>query len=304
MVKGRVSVIVPSRSEQFLVPTVRDLLAKARGDIEVIVVLDGYWEHALAADPRMRILHRGEARGMRPGVNAALRMATGEYILKCDAHTMWAEGYDVDLRAAYHERNWVIVPRRYALDPEAWAIDESNRKYPIDYHYISEPFAAYGDSTPGLHGSAWTARRDARRAEVLDDELASQGSAYFVAREWFDRIGPLDSASYGAFWHEMQEVGLKTWLSGGALKVLKSTWYAHLYKGRRYGRGYSTRGMGHEDGTAFCTWFWMTDQPFQGRTRTLQSLIEQFAPVPTWPRDLDPVFDRARRELRSPYAIA
>jgi hypothetical protein len=99
-------------------------------------------------------------------------------------------------------------------------------------------------------------------------------------------------------------MGLKTWLSGGAVKVTKRTWYAHLYKGKRYGRGYQTRGMGHEAGTAFCSWFWMTDQPFKGRTRTLQSLIEQFAPVPTWPADLDECFARARREFRNPYQVA
>jgi hypothetical protein len=48
---GLVSVIVPSRSERFLVPTVTDLLAKAQGPIEILVVLDGYWEHALPAIP-------------------------------------------------------------------------------------------------------------------------------------------------------------------------------------------------------------------------------------------------------------
>jgi glycosyltransferase involved in cell wall biosynthesis len=301
---AKVSVLVPSRNERFLVPTVKDLLSKARGDVEVLVALDGYWELGLPADTRLKILHRGTALGMRPAINALAQMATGDYFLKCDAHTMWDEGWDLKLRQDYLEDNWILIPRRYALEPEQWAIDPTNRKYPIDYHRLSEPFHAYGDSTPGLHGTAWTERRDARKSIELDDEMTSQGSAWFCSRKHWERIGPQDASVYGSFWHEFQEMGLKAWLSGGAVKVTKRTWYAHLYKGKRYGRGYQTRGMGHEAGTAFCSWFWMTDQPFKGRTRTLQSLIEQFAPVPTWPEDLDACFAQARATFTNPYQVA
>lgn len=280
-------------------------MSKAIGDVQVIAVLDGYWpDPPLPDDPRVVVVHHGHALGMRPAINHAAQIATGEYLLKCDAHTMWDHGFDEKLKADYQSDDWILIPRRYALDPEKWAIDPSNRKYPIDYHSLAEPFAKYGDSTPGLHGTAWTARREARKDVMLDDELTSQGSAWFMSRAHWNHLAPLDNAAYGVFWHEFQELGLKTWLSSGAVKVTKNTWYAHLYKGKRYGRGYSTSGMGHEDGTAFCSWFWMTDQPFTGRTRTMRSLIEQFSPVPTWPEDLDAVFARAQRELRNPYAAA
>lgn len=300
---ARVSVLIPSRQERFLEPTWRDVLAKARGDIEVVVVLDGYWpEWALPNDTRVRVLHRGQAQGMRPALTAAAHLATGDYLLKIDAHVMLAEGFDVQLLADYHESNWVLVPRRYALDPVAWAIDESNPKYPVDAHYLSNPFATPANSTPGLHGSDWRARRDARADVLLDDELSSQGSCWFMSRAQWNRLGGLDAQRYGSFWHEFQEIGLKTWLSGGAVKVTKRTWYAHLFKGKTWGRGYSLTAAGHEQGSAFCAWFWMTDQPFVGRTRTLQSLIEQFAPVPTWPADLETVFALARARLTDPYA--
>src|SRR5690348_9367935 len=83
VIDGRVSIIVPARNERFLLPTVCDLLAKAQGDIEVLVVLDGYWpDPPLPADPRLKILHRGKAFGMRPAINAAVQMSTGEFLLK------------------------------------------------------------------------------------------------------------------------------------------------------------------------------------------------------------------------------
>lgn len=304
MTDDLVSVITPARNERFLVNTVKDLLAKARGPIEIIAVLDGYWpQERLPDDSRVRVLHFGTAQGMRPAINAAVQIARGQYLLKCDAHTMWAEGYDLQLKADYAEDNWILIPRRCALDPENWTIDQSNPKYPIDYHYLSEPFHKYGDSVPGLHGTAWTQRRKARQAITLDEEMASQGSGWFMARAHWDRLGALDSAAYGCFWFENQELSLKTWMMGGAQMVTKRTWYAHLYKGARYGRGYSTRDMGHEAANAYNSWFWLTDQPFKGRTRTMRWLIERFAPVPTW-TDLEGIFKRAHEELRNPYQVA
>ena len=298
--------LVPSRNERFLAPTVQDLLAKAAESVEVIVVLDGYWpDPPLPNDPRLKIIHRGTPLGMRAAINAAVQVSTGQYLLKADGHTMWDEGYDLKLKADYAENNWLLIPRRYPLDPEKWAFEErSDHKYPIDYHYLAEPFHCYGDSTAGLHGTEWRQRRVDRSHIEVDKELASQGSAYFLSRQCWDWLGGLNQALYGSFWLENLELSMKAWMRGGAQMVTKRTWYAHLYKGKRYGRGYNTRNMGHEDALTYSTWFWMTDQPLEGRTRTFRSLIEEFSPVPTWPADLDEIFDRAKRECRNPYQVA
>jgi hypothetical protein len=297
---------VPSRGEQFLQPTVRDLLANAAGDVEVIVILDGYWtDPPLCPDRRLRILHHGQALGMRAAINAAVAISKGEFILKSDGHCLWPAGYDVVLKEDYREHDWILVPRRYPLDPETWAFEErADRKYPIDYHYLCEPFEKHGDSVPGLHGTEWRARRDTRADILLDEEMASQGSAWFVSRKCWDWLGPQDESLYGKFWFENQEMSLKAWMRGGAQMVTKRTHYAHLYKGKRYGRGYSTRDMGHEAATAFTSWFWLTDQPLAGRARSFRWLLERFGPVPTWPADLDEVFRRARDTFRNPYQRA
>lgn len=280
---------MPSRNERFLVPTVRDLLAKARGDVELIVVLDGYWpDPPLPDDKRLKTLHRGTALGMRPALNAAVRLSTGEYLLKCDAHTMWADGYDLTLKEDYHESNWILVPRRFALDPEAWSIDSSNPKYPVDYHYLSYPYERPNDPKCGLHGTPWTARRAERIDHQLDEEMSSQGSGWFMARAHWDRLGDMEMAKYGNFVNEMQELGLKTWLGGGKIMVTKRTWYAHLYKGRKYGRMYTLGPSGYKE-QAFTSRYWMGDE-WPQRVHNLRWLIERFWPVPTWPADLDAAF--------------
>lgn len=294
MIKGRVSIITPSRNEQFLPQTVRDLLAKSVGDIEVIAILEGYWPPETAEmtqDKRVRLLHRGTPMGMRPGINAAVQMSTGEYLLKIDAHCMVEHGYDAVLKADC-DGDWVAVPRRYSLNPEEWKIENTGKK-PVDVHYLSYPFETLPDGSPkpgaGLHGTIWRERAKERIDVLIDDEMSSQGSCWFMTRGHWDRtVGPMDYENYGSFIQEMQEVGLKTWLSGGRLVCNKKTWYAHLHKGKR-GRGYFIDKREWDRGSQFALEYWMQDR-WPERKRNLRWLIEKFAPVPGWPADLDEAF--------------
>lgn len=293
----KVSVIVPSRNERFLGRTLQDVLGQARGDIEVICCLDGYWPapEDLPDDPRLVFLHRGKAVGMRDNINAAAAMATGDYLMKLDAHCALGEGYDVVL-AGDCNADEVVVPRRYALDPERWAWDESQpRKYPVDAHYLSNPIERPEDPTCGLHGTIWTARRDERREVLVDEEMSSQGSCWFMRRDHFQRIGPMDTRLYGPFVSEFQELGLKTWLGGGAVMVQKKTWYAHLYKGRKWGRGYALGPSQFSQGPAV-TDFWMNNR-WAERVHDLEWLIERFWPVPSWGDDPDRVFHAFRQQV-------
>lgn len=296
MIPNRVSIIVPSRNEKFLVPTVNDLLTKHAGDIEIIVVLDGYWPNPpLPESTRLRVLHRGRAHGMRPAINAAASLATGQYLMKLDAHCMVEEGFDDVLRRDC-DADWIVVPRRDRLDAEQWCKQRTG-KPPIDAHYLSYPFERPDDPSCGLHGTIWPERARERKHVAIDDEMSSQGSCWFMHTRYFiDRIWPLDVANYGNFIAEFQEVGLKCWLSGGKVKVNKGTTYYHLHKGKRHGRGYFLSKSEQSRGSDFSTRFWMLDQ-WPKRTHDLRWLVERFAPVPTWPDDLDRAFAIARAKL-------
>jgi glycosyltransferase involved in cell wall biosynthesis len=289
----RVSVLIPSRNERYLDATVRDVLAKARGDVEVIVNLDGYWPApALPADPRLHIIHRGAARGMRPGINAAAAVSRGDYLMKLDAHCLLAEGFDEILKADCAD-NWIVVPRRHRLDPEKWDLQPTT-KPPIDAHFLSYPLERPDDWSCGLHGDVWPARTRARADVLIDDEMSSQGSCWFTSRKWWDRmLGPMEVHNYGQFVQEFQELGNKTWLGGGEVKVNKKTFYAHWHKGQA-GRGYAVSKNEHRAGHDFCNRWWMLDL-WPERLHDLRWLIEKFWPVPTWPEDLDEAFARARK---------
>ena len=175
-------------------------------------------------------------------------------------------------------------------DPEAWAIDDSNPKYPIDYHFLSYPDERPDDPECGMHGTPWGARKRERADVLLDEEMSSQGSAWCMSRRLWDRLGPMDTAFYGPFISEFQELGNKAWLSGGAVMVNKRTWYAHLRKGKKYGRGYSLGPSQFGQSRAVAD-YWMQDR-WPGAVRPLRWLVERFWPVPGWPADLDRVFAR------------
>lgn len=276
---AKISVIIPSRNERFLPQTVADLLAHG-GDIEIIAVLDGYWpDPPLPDDKRLIVLHRGQALGMRAAINAAAEIAHGRYLMKCDAHCAFGEGFD-EILAADCADNWMVIPRRYSLDAEAW---ERKPKEPVDYHYYFYPPAHPDDL--GLHARPWYERGRERRDIEIDEELTTQGSCWFMARSLWDRIGGMDEAGYGTFMGEPQELGFKIQLgpAAGLLMVNKRTWYAHLHKGKTYGRGY-TLNDDRRVGNAYSFDLWWNNR-WPGRVHDLEWLIDQWMPLPGWPDD-------------------
>ena len=177
---GLTSIILPSRNEPYLQKTILDLLEKATGDIEIIAILDGWWPKTedMVDDPRVIYIHFSEARGMRNGINSAAAIAKGEFLMKADAHCMFSKGFDEVLKANC-EYDWVVVPRRYALDVKNWKIEErTDNKYPIDYMYLSSD----------LHGVVWHEKnRDKKLEEIpIDDIMSNQGSVWFMRKTYFN----------------------------------------------------------------------------------------------------------------------
>lgn len=267
----KVSIVIPSRNETYLQKTIEDILNKAREEIEIIAVLDGYWpKPPLKDDHRLKIIHHGKPKGMRGAINSGAAIASGKYLLKCDAHCMFDNGFDTKL-ASYIGPDWVIIPRRYALDAEKWEILD-HPKYPVDYMYLSRD----------LHGEVWNERKKARGNILIDDNMSSQGSCWFMHKDYFNALELEDEANYGTFANEFQEIGLKCWLSGGRVVTNKKTWYAHLHK--TGGRGYSLDKTEFKKASNY-TKRWLTNTAWHKQTLPFSWLIERFWPVPGWPED-------------------
>lgn len=287
---SKVTIVVPARNELYLEQCIDDIYAKAEGDIEVIIVLDNYWPDPIIPDkPNLTIIHWGGRRGMRAAINAAAQIGKGDYLMKVDAHCAFEHGYDVKL-AADCDVDWVVTPRRYSLDPETWGPTD---KRVVQYEYLSYPYQDGQDV--GLHARYWWSERDKARAEFdVDENMAFQGSCWFMPMRYFrDLIYPMDEANYGMFIGEPQEIGLKVWLSGGKCMLNKKVWYAHLWKGKGYrdlhmqrlGIPYTRVGRSELiKGNQYSTDFWFNNR-WTERKHDLSWLVEKFWPVPTWPED-------------------
>lgn len=275
------SVLIPSRNEKFLNKTIQDILDKSEGEIEILAVLDEGPPEAFIEDDRVSYLQQSSPKGMRAGINWAASLAKYDTLMKADGHCMFAQGFDKVL-AADMQDNWVVIPRRHSLDAENWTI-LNNGKGPRDYHYLCFPDPHKGHDV-GMHGVEW-AERSRERLDPkydIDDNMTCQGSCWYMKKSWFDNfLHGLSEVGYGTFSQEFQEIGNKTWLGGGEVKVNKKTWYCHLHKGKQYGRMYHMDNHEVVEGHRYSARHWMNNEE-PGMIHPISWLVEKFWPLPGW----------------------
>ena len=82
------SILIAARNEVYLKRTLEEILAKAEGVIEVVIVLDGWIPDPGfdMKDERIRFYSFPESRGQRACINEAARLAKGTHIMKLDPH--------------------------------------------------------------------------------------------------------------------------------------------------------------------------------------------------------------------------
>lgn len=298
---AKMSIVIPSRNEKYMIPTIENIFKQAVGEIEVVAVLEGYWpdgwKDVVAKYPNLHTIHHGEAEGMRKSINDGVASAISrgtKYIAKFDAHCCFGEGFDEIIKAEM-DADWIVVPRRKRLDPDTFAPRTDGRP-DIDYHYLSFPDNPQDFGGPGLNGKVWAERAKERFGKPeyeIDDEMSSQGSGWAMHAEYFTRMGFMDAENYGQFWNEFQELGLSCWLSGGRVVVNKKTWYAHWHKGSA-GRGYHLPKEWLNKGATF-TKRWLFNEASSKQTLPFKFIIERFSPIPGWPENWEELVYGASR---------
>jgi glycosyltransferase involved in cell wall biosynthesis len=276
----RLSVIMPARKELFMQKTIDAFLGSSElgYGVEILAVLDGPWMDEPTGDRRVKVIRLPEPLGMRGAINAGLAEASGDFVMKLDAHCAFDRGFDRKMVEVCAE-NWLVIPRRFSLDDISWTM--SKRKPARDYHYLAFPMEKYGYSmTPQV----WPKKF----GPEIDDTMSFQGSCWLANREYFmSHVGLLDDRkkTYGSFAAEQLEVGLKYWLGGGEVKVNKRTWYAHLWKmPRHYATGEFAKKSNFHRNWRWAARHWMKNgEP--NMIHPFSWLVEKFSPVPTWPED-------------------
>ena len=287
MSRGKVSVIIPARVEPYICETLNDVMNNAVGDIEVILVLDGIVpDYELPEDKRLRIYRNTKVQGLRPCLNAAIDVARGKYLLKMDAHCTIGEGWDKILKADC-EDNWIVIPRRYWFDAPTWSIKDRPLVDAMAYVY---PYAR--PYSPRLTARPWPEYAEKHKDEMLVEDMSYQGSAWFMHREHFHRIGGMPAGDgYGTFGEEPQELGLKTQLGPWEGKIMrnKNTWYAHWSKPMSHWRADPEIAGRVTDEEFLATYLWAFDYWWNNRwdkqVHDFQWLADKFWPLPGWPEN-------------------
>lgn len=254
------SVIIPSHKDKYLQKTIDDIRKNAKGEIEIIAILDGYNDNIKGAT----VLHNENKKGLRYSVNLGVAASHGDYILKCDSHCMFDEGFDVKLLADI-EDNWIVVPRRYKLDTGKWIICEDDKE-PIDYEMLLK-------KPDRICGHPWSSRAKERKDILIDENMVFQGSCWVMSRKHWDWLGGLQEEGYGAFTQEPIEIALKTWLGGGKVMVNKKTWYAHQH--RKFGRTHKVSEQEKMAGNSYSKDFWVNNR-WDKRVHDFAWLMERF----------------------------
>jgi len=273
------SVLIAARNEIYLEKTIRDVLANAEGEIEIIVELDGYIPNPqiVMNDDRVIFIHNPVSIGQRQCINHAASIAKGKYIMKLDAHCVVDKGFDVKLSADC-EPSWTVIPRMYNLDVEAWKPKLHKR---TDYMYITSPTAEKPFRAEYYTGEEYRKWHD--RKELIDDTMATMGPCWFMHKDRFFEQGGCDEG-HGSWGAMSVEVALKAWLSGGSLKVNKKTWFAHWFRGDT-GFPYPMSGNAVERARAYSRELFVEGK-WDKAVRPLQWVVDKFNP-PTWEKKED-----------------
>lgn len=298
MSRSKVSIIMPARKEPYIRETLNDIMSRAVGDIEVILVIDGEMpDYELPDDKRIRVYHNAKVQGLRPCLNAAVSVARGKYLLKVDAHCTIGEEWDKILKADC-EDNWIVIPRRYWFDAPTWSIKDMPFVDAMHYPYPYQPVYR-----PRLTGRPWPERAEEYKDIDIYEDMSYQGSMWFMQRKHWNRIGGMPHTDgYGTFGEEPQEVGFKTQLGSWEGKIMrnKNTWYAHWSKPSAHWHQEALAKYGRISieefhmANTWCFYYWWNNK-WEDRAHDFEWLIDKFWPLPKWPEDwrwLDTQYDR------------
>lgn len=269
------SVIIPARNEQHLEQTIRGVLANARGEIEVLVILDAWTPDPPIniGDERVIFYYFKDPIGQRGGINYAAKQAKGKYVMKLDAHCAVDEGFDVKL-AADCPYDWTVVPRMYNLDIATFTPKKHRR---TDYMFVG---LKDGHIRAQYYGSEnyklWH-----RRKEELGDTMCCMGPCFFMHKDRFWELGGCDEA-HGGWGQQGVEVSCKAWLSGGKLVVNKKTWFSHWFRGGQTGPGfpYPLSGSAVDRARDYSDDLWQNNK-WPLAKRKFEWLLARFNP-PSW----------------------
>lgn len=322
MNKYDLSVIIPSRNEEFLSVTIENLLKQMRGKTEIIAVLDGTWATPpIPQHPDVNVIFVPESIGQRAATNLGVKLSRSHYVMKLDAHCSWDEGYDAKMIEGFKKvgdnvtmvgvmRNlWMFdwkctkCGKKWYQGPTPTQCQETNFRgtgKPCDSKRFIKKLMVIGkhnpqswsycfDSTPHFqYFEDYKHRpgiRENTKSTGFSETMSLQGSCFMCTRDKYWDLNLCDE-ELGNWGNQGIEVSCKTWLSGGRVLVNHKTWYAHMFRtqGGDFSFPYEQSGK-HVSRTKKRVKELFFENKWEKQIHPLSWLIEKFAPIPGWTED-------------------
>jgi len=305
------SIIIPARNEQFLARTIEDIMEKKRGKTEVIAICDGYWPDPVIPDYRnVHVIHYTESIGQRAATNKGVLLSNAKFIMKCDAHCCFDEGFDIKLMQDC-EYDWTVVPTMYNLHVFDWKCKKcGNQTYQGPIPKKCEKCKAEGKPENfemvmiwqprwsrksnfmrfdnNLRFQYWGSYNDRKESKTdIADLMCCIGAAWFMHRDRYWDIDGMDE-THGSWGQMGVELACKTWLSGGRMVVNKKTWFSHLFR-TQPGFGFPYPNPGVERARQISRELWLNNK-WPKAKYPLSWLIKKFWPIPDWDKIPDDSF--------------
>ena len=320
MNKYDLSVLIPARNEEFLSRTVQDILEHKKGNTEIIVGLDGKWADPGIPDHKdVTLVYYPESIGQRALTNQLCKLSNAKYVMKCDAHVSFDEGFDVKLMTDMQGHdNWTMAPIMRNLWVFDWVCSYGHKRYQGISGPCKEKIGGT-DKEPVICGKetkknvVWIAKQSpqsksysfdpsphfqyfgeyCKRPEYIKDlketglteSLSLQGSCFLLTREKYWELGICDE-NIGSWGSQGVEVSMKTRTTGGKVMINHHTFYAHLFRtaGGDFSFPYHQSQSKVDEAKKHVKNLFF-DNKWEKQIYPLSKVIEQFWPVNHWTED-------------------
>jgi len=308
-----VSVIIPARNEEWISNTVADLLKNSTAKTEIIVVLDGHWaEPGIVDHPNVKIIYLSESIGQRAATNLGVKLSKAKWVVKCDAHCAFDYGWDTKmLEAAGDNLDWTMVPIMRNLHVFDWkcmkcgkrtyqgptpttrnafteCADCGNsdvnkfKKKLVWYAKPSPQSTAYCfDPEPHFQYFGSFKKRPEGQGNITPT-MSLQGSFFMCTREKYWALN-LGDESFGSWGSQGLQVACSTWLTGGQVMCVHTTWYAHCFRtqGGNFSFPYPQQQSKVEEAKRRARQIFFNNK-VPNQIHRLSWLVEKFWPIEHW----------------------
>lgn len=305
------SIVIPSRNEEFLSITIEKLTENIRGNTEIIAVLDGAWTNPpIVQNERVNVIYVNKAIGQRAATNLGVRLSKGKYVAKMDAHCTWDKGCDQKMLDFFKEvgdnvtatpimRNlWMFDWKCYHCGWKKYQgptpvkcgqcgkSDRIRKKLLLIGKHNPQSTSYCFDSEPHFrYFEAWKHRpqyEKDKKEKGYTETMSLQGSFFMCTREKYLELDICDE-KLGNWGNQGIEVAVKTWLSGGRVLCNHKSWYSHMFRtqGADFSFPWPVSGRDTQKTKRNVKdLFWNKKWPKQ--VKPLSWLIRRFYPVPGW----------------------